>query len=151
METYCGRPTDFSDKIIMGLRQNIKPDDVLIHLGDFCIGDGEKWHRLFNAVTPSNRWLLRGNHDRKSNTWYHNNGWSIIADEITMRLYGVNIILSHRPIERDGDYVNVHGHQHNTGHHDECSMDSRHKLVYMEHNYKPINLRNIIEKPKYLA
>lgn len=36
-----GRPTDFSERIFKGLEQ-VSPGDMLIHLGDFCIGKDEE-------------------------------------------------------------------------------------------------------------
>jgi len=145
MHKYCQRPHDFEERIFKSLSQAVRPDDVLIHLGDFCIGKDEHWHQKFMLICAGKKWLVRGNHDRKSNTWYHRNGWDFVADKVQLNIFGKIIILSHKPIDDDGDYTNVHGHHHNTGHHLEDSTDDRHKLVFIEHEYSPINLRRIIE------
>jgi len=42
-----GRPENFEDKIKKGLVNNIKKDDLLIHLGDVCIGDDKKNNNWF--------------------------------------------------------------------------------------------------------
>lgn len=39
MIPYCGRPENFDELIWKGLDQ-LKDDDILIHLGDICIGGG---------------------------------------------------------------------------------------------------------------
>lgn len=142
---YCGRPDDFESRIMLNLRKTVQENDVLIHLGDFCWGDHALWHKDFMNHVKCRRWLIKGNHDKKSNTWYHHHGWDCVADSMTLNLYGEEILFSHRPITVEGNFINVHGHHHNTGHHPEDSTDDRHKLVYMEHKYTPVNLRHIIE------
>lgn len=145
MHDYCQRPDDFESQILSQIDRKVATDDVLIHLGDVCIGQDAYWHREFMAACAGKRWLLLGNHDRKSNTWYLRNGWDFVADRVTLRMFGQTIVLSHKPIGDDGDYVNVHGHHHNTKHHSEDETDERHRLVFIEHEYTPINLRRIIE------
>jgi calcineurin-like phosphoesterase family protein len=44
MAEYCGRPAGYEWKILKALANNIKPEDILIHLGDICWHDDEKWH-----------------------------------------------------------------------------------------------------------
>ena len=143
---YCGRPDDFESRIMSNLRKTVREEDVLIHLGDFCWGDHALWHADFMNHAKCKRWLIKGNHDKKSNTWYHRNGWDCVADRMTLKLYGKEILFSHRPIITEGDFVNIHGHHHNTGHHPEDGTDERHRLVFIEHRYAPINLRHIVER-----
>lgn len=145
MHKYCQRLDDFEDRILRQTRHKVKAEDVLIHLGDFCVGQDEYWHREFMAACLGKRWLVRGNHDRKSNTWYHRNGWDFVADRAELNQFGRRIVLTHKPIDESGDYVNVHGHHHNTGHHPEDETDGRHKLVFIEHEYTPVMLRRIVE------
>jgi len=145
MHEYCQRPQDFEERIFKTLHSQIHIDDVLIHLGDFCIGKDEYWHQKFMMMCSGKKWLIRGNHDRKSNTWYHRNGWDFVGDRVQLNIFGKTIVLTHKPIDDDGDYINVHGHHHNTGHHPEDKTDPRHKLVFIEHEYSPISLRRIVE------
>ena len=42
-----GRPQDFEVKIGKAISEVVKPEDVLIHLGDFCIGKDEYWHEFY--------------------------------------------------------------------------------------------------------
>lgn len=143
---YCDRPHDFEIRIMRNLRKVINDDDILIHLGDFCWGDYSEWHKDFMNHVKCKRWLIKGNHDKKSNTWYHKHGWDCVADNVTLTLYGETILFSHRPVLTEGNFINVHGHHHNTSHHPEDEIDDRHRLVFLEHDYIPINLRKIIEK-----
>lgn len=148
LQEYCGRPVGFERKILEQIRHKVKFEDVLIHLGDFCIGDDFKWHREFMHKCNCRRWLIKGNHDRRTNTWYHINGWDMVADEVTLNVFGKTVVLSHRPVDRPGDYINVHGHGHITAHHPEDKTDGRHRLVFIEHEYSPISLRRIVEGKK---
>lgn len=145
MHKYCERPEDFEERIFKKVHSKVRADDVLIHLGDFCIGKDEYWHQKFMLMCSCKKWLIRGNHDNKSTTWYHRNGWDLVADRVHLNIFGKTIIFSHRPIDDDGDYINIHGHHHNTGHHPEDETDKRHKLIFLEHEYSPINLRGIVE------
>lgn len=146
MHEYCGRPEGFEYKILRNSGLLVGESDILIHLGDFCIGDDLVWHERFMRVCRGKKWLIRGNHDRKSLTWYLSHGWDFVADSVTLNVFGHTVILSHRPTSVPCDYVNVHGHQHNTMHHPEDAMDDRNRLVYIEHEYMPVNLMKIINR-----
>lgn len=146
MHEYCQRPDDFEERILRQTRHKIKPEDVLIHLGDFCIGNDEYWHKQFMDVCPGFKWLVRGNHDRKSATWYHERGWHCVVDRIYLRMFGKKLLFSHRPIKDPGRSINIHGHHHNTGHHPEDATDHRHILIFIEHTYTPFSLRQIVSR-----
>lgn len=146
MQEYCGRPEDFETTIIHNLMNTCRTGDVLIHLGDICIGQDSYWHnRLANIY--ARRWLIRGNHDKKSAGWYLSHGWDCVSDSLTLTVFGERILFSHRPAE-SGDYtLNIHGHMHNTGHHPEMipRITPKQRLIIMEHHYAPISLRKIVE------
>jgi len=142
---FCDRPAEHSGITLSNIRSLVKKDDVLIHIGDFCWGNDAHWHEVFMEACPSTRWLIRGNHDRKSNSWYLEHGWDVVADKTSLRMYGENIIFTHIPIFCEGDYVNVHGHLHNTQHHTELETDHRNRLFCIEHIYRPVDLRRMVE------
>jgi len=113
MVEYCGRPKDFELRIEKGLKQ-LTGDDILIHLGDICIGKDQEIHDRYIKWLPCRKWLIRGNHDKKSNNWYLRNGWDFVADMFSIILFGKEIIFSHRPLGITGDVINIHGHFHNS-------------------------------------
>jgi calcineurin-like phosphoesterase family protein len=61
--------------------------------------------------------------------------------------FGKIITFSHKPVaDGDGDFdINIHGHHHNTEHHPEDAITPKHRLVFVDHEYKPINLKKIVE------
>ena len=106
------RPEDFSEKIIKSWKQNVKPDDWIIHLGDVS------WPAYYNELInlPGHKILCRGNHDIKSYNWYNKRGFDLVCEEYTMKYDGMNILFSHQPrIFHDKD-INIHGHLHNMSH-----------------------------------
>jgi calcineurin-like phosphoesterase family protein len=146
MQDYCDRPAGFESTILRNIHNMVKPEDVLIHLGDVCIYKDEEWHEKFMDACAGKRWLLRGNHDRKSLGWYLSHGWHAVADELKLEVFGKKILFSHRPVTAHADFdLNIHGHHHNTGHHPEDETTEKHRLLFIEHTYAPVNLRRIVE------
>lgn len=172
MQIYCNRPKGFEELIIRNLMQ-VKPD-ILIHLGDFCIGGDEYWHEKFMGVVNCKKWLIRGNHDRKSNAWYLSHGWDWVGHKFQDRFLGKNIMFSHSPVRytdmqsalwgSDSFDINIHGHFHNNLHRllegifvvegekerneiDLANLTPRHKLLAIEEtDYKAVSLDKFIEK-----
>ena len=151
---YSGRPENFERLILKRHQGALKDGGVLIHLGDFCIGKDAYWHERFmdyGHLRRVKKWLIRGNHDKKSTSWYLNHGWDFVAHEVKLKLYGLNIVLSHIPIEDSGYDINVHGHFHNANHrrHEQellAIKNDKHRLVMLEHDYTPVLLRRVVGK-----
>lgn len=143
-----GRPANFDSVILQNIFTLVNSDDVLIHLGDFCIGDDMAWHVKFMSCAPSKKWLIKGNHDKKSNTWYLNNGWNFVGDWMGLEMFGKKIFFSHKPMMDVGYDINIHGHFHNSQHHtDEFKeiLTEKHKLLALEKtDYKPVLLEQFI-------
>jgi calcineurin-like phosphoesterase family protein len=113
-----GRPADFEDKIKRNLiNANLELEDVLIVVGDICIGNDEENNNWFRKNLMCNLWLVRGNHDSKSISWYLNHGWNCVVDRLDLNLFGKRLIFTHEPIsEYDIDMINIHGHLHGGEH-----------------------------------
>ena len=148
----AGRPPDFNERILDNLKKVRATADVLIFLGDICIRNDDQHHyRIREALGGLNqlkRWLILGNHDRKTKTWYLQHGWDFVAKELTFDAFGLRLLFTHIP-QPPGDYdINIHGHLHNTGHHPECGLHGRQRLVMSEHTYAPINLATLLKGVK---
>lgn len=147
MFEYCNRPVGFEALILKNVARLVRDEDVLIHLGDFCIYKNEEWHSQFMAACAGRRWLIRGNHDRKSLGWYMAHGWHFVADAVTLQIFGRHLVFSHRPlVDHESFDLNIHGHYHNTGHRTDGLTTEKHVLLFLEHEYAPINLRSVVEK-----
>jgi calcineurin-like phosphoesterase family protein len=146
-----GRPENFVALILDRMERTIKPEDVLIHLGDFCVTGDEKWHKLFREVVPGKHWLVLGNHDKKSDTWYLERGWDFVGKRIWLEKFGKKMLFSHKPIADCGYDINVHGHFHDRRL-DECEpelttiLTPKHVCLALEWtNYFPVHLQSLVE------
>lgn len=145
MKELCDRPDDFESQILSGVKKHTHDNSVLIHLGDFCFYREEYWHKTFMDAVKGRKWLVRGNHDKKSITWYLEHGWECVVDQMALNLFGKKILLSHKPVEDVSQFdINIHGHHHNNRHHPEDVVSIKHLCVYPEHDYIPIPLRSLL-------
>lgn len=147
MLEYCGRPYDFDNKILNSL-EKLDVGDILIHLGDVCIGNDAYWHTYIQKLN-CRKILIKGNHDKKTNNWYLEHGWDLVCDEFSVN----GILFSHEPREKfHGHNLNIHGHFHNNDHR---QLDGKYpwynssfhrKLSVEEQNYKPILLETFLKQ-----
>ncbi len=141
------RPNGFEEIIFRKLKV-VDKDDVLIHLGDFCWRNDEHWLKRFEEVNGK-KWLVRGNHDKKSNFYYLEHGFDFVVDEIGMNIFGKMILFTHAPMNIYRYDLNIHGHLHDfSGKRMKESknvLTNKHILVKMEHEYKPVTLKTILK------
>ena len=138
-----GRPADFEERIKNNLEAVVKPEDVLIHLGDVCIGHDSLNNVWFKAELGCRTWLVKGNHDRKSDHWYLEHGWDVVAERIDLDIEGVRTALTHEPLAEMGEAdINIHGHLHNPDHHPDIPRLEHRVLISLEqNNYQPVRIR----------
>jgi len=154
VEYHPVRSQNFSEKILKCISNTpFRQGDIFIHLGDVCFGNDKEWHeKLIQSIPPFvNKWLILGNHDKKSISWYYRMGWNLVCENITLNIWGKIITFSHYPlygvfdfVNYDvKDFVNVHGHTHDNRY----NIKSYHVCISIEKNgYCPVNMRKIIEK-----
>ena len=151
MQEFCGRPLNYEELIFKGLSR-IPKDDILIHLGDICIGEDAQVHAKYIQPLECRKILVRGNHDKKTNSWYLSNGWDFVVDSMLIEVFGKRILFSHKPQQDLGYFdINIHGHFHNSNRREEEFKDicsDKHKLLAIEYTkYMPTNLDPFINKP----
>ena len=148
---YQYRPSNYEELIIKGLSM-LQPNDILIHLGDICLGHNEEVNNKLMALTAHlhSRILVIGNHDNKSNTWYFNHGWDFVCKSFSAKYFGKKILFSHKPqIPEDKYDINIHRLTHGNLHRADEYCDffdpNYHKEVCLEHNnYQPILLKTFL-------
>ena len=146
------RPANF-EKLLFNNLKAISENSILIHLGDICLGKDQEAHNKYIKPLKCRKWLVRGNHDHKSNNWYLNNGWDFVCKSFVDRYFGKKILFSHKPkILHNNIDLNIHGHFHNSDHRwQEPELASRitlkHKLFSAEvSKYKYLSLQSFVEK-----
>jgi len=124
MIPYCGRPENFDDILIKNWNKIVKPEDLVIHLGDVIMGQNSA-ERLPSilATLPGKKALCRGNHDVEkkwgTGTNFMEAGFDFVCDSFVHD----NIAFSHCPLtplpkqnnlnwKKEVD-LNIHGHFHN--------------------------------------
>lgn len=144
---FCDRPISFENKINNNIKTIVRPQDEIIFLGDVCFGNLDFLQHMISDL-PGRKILTKGNHDKRSNTWYYKAGFDFVCDSVTIGQY----VLSHMPIPINKNQINIHGHFHN------CSpvkweqylidqLTENHYLSALEFiDYRPILLTTAMEK-----
>ena len=135
------RPVNFMELIVSYWKHYIAPQDKMIHLGDVIFYRHKMLKGILDSV-PCTKILTMGNHDKKSKTWYSNNGFDLVVDGLTLG----NVYFSHHPKEviPSGCEYNVHGHLHDSPDRPDWYTD-HHKLLSLENiGYKPVDLATFI-------
>lgn len=131
---YENRPfadvDEMNDVLIKNWNDTVSPEDEVYLIGD--IGD-EKQILQLNGV----KYLVKGNHDTKSNAYYRECGFAEVYDHPVI-IDGF-WILSHEPlyVSENMPYANIFGHVHNSPVY--RTFSSHHYCVSSERTgYKPI-------------
>lgn len=144
-EELGGRPVGFEETILKNIGAIVQPNEVYIDLGDVAIYQHETWHNRLRQACRGKMILVRGNHDSKSIGWYYDHGWDFVADEILIEAFGKRLLFTHRPAQDSDRFdFNIHGHFHHNRHHPEIATMHKHILVSIEHAYRPVSLRKLI-------
>lgn len=142
-----GRPEDYEEQIANSLSR-LTSADVLIHLGDVCLGNDAEAHKKYIEPLKCRKILVKGNHDQKSLSWYMEHGWGFACNRMTLDFGGETLHFSHIPLPPDDFFGrNIHGHLHNVEHRSYPKWYSeRHSLVSLERQgYKAQRLDTFIQ------
>lgn len=151
---WTQRPQNFEAQILNGLMM-LGKNDVLIHLGDVCVGKDSLAHKTFIQPLDCKKILCRGNHDRKSTSWYIKHGWDFVCDKFSMKYGGRDLVFSHIPVppSMSREDYNIHGHFHNNDHRStepEIAAiydESFHHLMALEiDGYHPVSLSWLVQQ-----
>ena len=137
-------------EIIKWCKDNIKPNDVFIYLGDLAYRytnqhDSDEIKEIYKSL-PGIKVLILGNHDiMQGEEFYKDCGFDYIFNEFLYK----NILFSHRPVDMIlRGYVtglNIHGHIHNLSNDYDFLNPDRNINVYpANYNNKPVTLDYIL-------
>lgn len=175
MIPYCGRPENFDELLVKNWNRLVKPEDIVIHLGDVIMGqESEKRLASILPTLSGKKILCLGNHD-KEKKWgtgkrFMELGFDFAMDYFVYDYYA----FSHCPLtplpfqspQNAGKEVvlNMHGHFHNSP--DVCTPGSatvtesesryynmdyfcknrdRYRLVQIEDTLSPILLEDFLK------
>lgn len=115
------RDAGFEDQIIKAWNDTVLPIDTVFHLGDFSLGRFKEYS-LSQSITmwrnqiAGNIFLIKGNHDKQSDTWYFDHGFIGCGRELLLKVGDKKVLLSHEPREHTSANINIHGHLHGNQH-----------------------------------
>ena len=116
-----GRPSDFGDRLLASVAKN--SGDLLIHCGDFAIGKDEEHINAFMEAAKGfkRKVLVKGNHDKKSYSWYLSHGFDHVCESMVMELFSKMVLFTHIPMRAHWPAMipivrNIHGHLHGNNH-----------------------------------
>ena len=147
-----GRPATFGEDILKNLSH--VHGDVLIHCGDFCIGNDESNLQAFMQATQgfAHKILVRGNHDHKSDGYYLSHGFDFVCESFTATYFGKKVLFTHIPTAHKLESIdfNVHGHLHGNTHRLTPELSAVYDTSFYKdlapdiHNYKPVDLERLL-------
>tara|TARA_R110001599_G_scaffold346953_1_gene572745 strand:- start:311 stop:826 length:516 start_codon:yes stop_codon:yes gene_type:complete len=143
------RPKGYEDKIIKSIKNNVGIMDVIICLGDVSWYEHTKWHELITSCHEGKSILVKGNHDKKTDSWHYDKGWDMVCTSFTIKRLKKNILFTHKPqVKTELWDINFHGHLHDTGHRDlefKDVLTESHVLIEMESNLNVRCLDSLID------
>lgn len=147
---YSGRPfqdvDEMNEEIVKRWNEVVKPEDVVYHLGDVCLGvKGIGKIEYCKQIVPrlnGHKRLILGNHDCLTNMYrYVDAGFEKVYDKPIM--FDNFFILSHEPLEFVPDgWVNIYGHVHGDPRFRTFSENGICACVE-RHDYRPISMNDI--------
>lgn len=144
---YCKRPPNHDTLMRRNWKKYVKPDDVILHLGDVTVwyGNHYTWANEVNKL-PGIKYMIRGNHDEQwtNEEWYERAGMIVIPPFQQNKIF-----FSHESLMPSGTWdVNVHGHSHN---HEPYRAYMKFGLMYYNAsiegmNYRPVRMKTILKE-----
>lgn len=123
---FCKRPfmdiEDMNETLITNWNKVVGADDIVFHLGDFCLGDSAKWNRLLDRLNGK-IYLIFGNHDLRNFRKSYAERFESVAMQMHIEVDNQKICLNHYPFlcydgSHDGVWQlfgHVHTNRNNTG------------------------------------
>lgn len=147
-----GKDIKIVNKFLIDSQNNqIKPDDIVYYVGDFCVETPDKTVEIVKRLNGKIN-LLLGNHDKfKTPGVVMANKFEILPNGV-YRLDYKNVFfnLFHYPLFEQPDFyerksIHLHGHTHGKiDHHNELAFD----VGYDNNNFKLISLDFFVDKLK---
>lgn len=142
---YCDRPEDWQELIITNWNNVVSDDDMVLHLGDLTFGNIERTEEITRNL-KGKKFLLKGNHDRRSKKWFDRVGFTLIKKSFIVDCGSFKIMFSHKPSwNLPVGTANIHGHWHNKSHFIAYRQNNLYVNVSVEKiDYSPIRMNNLM-------
>ena len=141
---------ELHEAIIEKWNKDVENKDIVIIVGDFGKGSLEFFKRILKKLKGL-KIFVRGNHDY----WFRLRRLVKIGigvyDEISLRIKGIDILISHKPNKEYEDLfdINIHGHHHRRLLPRGLPQRPYYNLAVEHNEYKPKLLTDIIQDKGY--
>ena len=116
---FCKRPFkdvgEMNECLIRNWNSVVGPDDIVFHLGDFCLGGSVEWTKILDRLNGK-IYLIVGNHDLKNMRQGFIGRFEHVAMQMYIQIGKQDIYLNHCPLLcYGGSYRNtwqLFGHVH---------------------------------------
>lgn len=107
------------EKLILNWNMMVKPEDTVIHLGDFGMCNKETAAEILMRLN-GHKILVKGNHDNHSDQWFLDAGFEEVHKYLVLHEKDKVILLTHQPYkvpenERNRYNLHLYGHVHGKG------------------------------------
>ena len=160
---FCGRPFKnvevMNETLIANWNSVVGPDDIVFHLGDFCLGGSAEWTNILNRLNGK-IYLIVGNHDIKNLRQGYYSHFEHIAMQMHIEVGKQKIYLNHCPFLCYGgayrDTWQLFGHVHTSKQNTGIDAPRPHMLLPTQYdvgvdnnNFTPVSfeqVKRIIER-----
>lgn len=160
---FCGRPFKnvevMNETLIANWNSVVGPDDIIFHLGDFCLGGSAEWTNILNRLNGK-IYLIVGNHDIKNLRQGYYSRFEHIAMQMHIEVGKQKIYLNHCPFLCYGgayrDTWQLFGHVHTSKQNTSIDAPRLHMLFPTQYdvgvdnnNFTPVSfeeVKRIIER-----
>ena len=160
---FCGRPFKsvevMNETLIANWNSVVGTDDIVFHLGDFCLGGSAEWTNILNRLNGK-IYLIVGNHDIKNLRQGYYSRFEHIVMQMHIEVGKQKIYLNHCPFLCYGgayrDTWQLFGHVHTSKQNTGIDAPRLHMLLPTQYdvgvdnnNFTPVSfeqVRRIIEK-----
>lgn len=123
---FCNRPfanvEQMNEAMIRNWNSVVGQDDVVFHLGDFCLGGSAEWTKILDRLNGHIH-LVLGNHDLKNFRQGYTERFETVSMQRYIEIGKQRILLNHNPFLCYGGayrdvwqlFGHVHTSPHNTG------------------------------------
>lgn len=159
---------EMNDAIVDGINNNVKKDDLLIHLGDWSFGGRDKIEEFRGRIICRNIILLQGNHDHlvtgneayvHQTEYVERDSWIEFTQIGFYQVESLKFVCSHYPMsiwyQSHHNIPHYFGHVHNSFNNVGKSLDVGVDSAYVKlGTYRPFKLKEAFDlamiNPTYL-
>ena len=154
MKKWQERPMNVDEIIVEEWNKQISKKDSVLHLGDLSMKNKEITKAITDQLNGS-KFLVRGNHDGHSETWYRDCGFTTVEaiykrfkDKYENR---ITVLFTHEPVQDLPEkWYNIHGHFHGIDHRGPPPSIRHYDVGVDVYGYKPVRLYRVLEELRYI-